>query len=205
MKLHQKHSVLATLNVIVWSLIGLAWKGTIQLGAMRHTEVSVEVDPSRVVILVDGSPVSKNISYLDTPTDIMVTPGRRKITVQRTGYHSQTSTLIVGTNHEKQKITAVLEPSAEIYHAVSFELSEASSDSDVVVSIDNGFYEGPLPLEAKDLLPGVHYVDLTAGTFQKIRTRCQLDLPMTAQAEPKKVVVDHSGKKLKIQGCKRVK
>ena len=201
-RMQLKHKVLLTLNTMVWSLVALAWNGTVQLSATNMVPVEVSVLPARVRILVNGTPWA-NGKYVTTPVTVMMPINQNKITFQRTGYHSNTSTMVIQSGRDRPRVSSVLETAMDSLKEVSIESSDENSLSDVEISIDGGLEKGQIPMSVSDLVPGTHTLEIATGMWNKKTVQCQFEIPVGTSQDPIKIMVERVGKKLKFSGCKK--
>lgn len=201
-RMQTKHTWLIVLNAAVWTLIGLAWRGTVQLSATNLVPIEVIAEPARVRITINGNPWS-NGNYLTTPTVITLPIGQNKVTLQRAGYHSNTSSIVLQSPKDRPRISSVLEASLDGLRELAIEpLNDVNLD-DVEVSVDGGLEKGQIPLTVLDLVPGPHSLDISTGMWTKKSVQCQFEVPVQPSKDPLKITVDRVGKKIKVSGCKR--
>jgi hypothetical protein len=204
--LRPKHLILLALNFAIWIVNVLSMQGTlVHFSALRRPSVEIIASPGRVKFIIDGTAYA-NGTYQSTPVQLPLPPGQHKIQIQRLGYRSQTSTILVAQSEEPQKITSTLEPLVDSFHKVVIDSSQPDQLSHVTVSIAQGLEQGPIPLSIDDLVPGTHIIEITSGLWSKNTFRCQLDVPVgTPRDEPIIVSIEPQGKKIKVQGCKKLK
>lgn len=199
--MQKRHTVMIALNAAVWGLIVLAWNGRVQLSATNLVPVEVISSPARVRILVNGTPWS-NGNYVTTPTTIMLPVAQNKLTFQRTGYHSNTSSLLIQSGRDRPKISFVLETAIDGLREVNIESRDESSVSDIDISIDGGLEKGQIPMTISDLVPGMHTLEISMGVWSKKTVQCQFEVPVGNQ-DPIAISVERIGKKIKFTGCKK--
>lgn len=201
-RMQTRHKVLLTLNAAVWSLIGLAWQGTVQLSATNMVPVEVSVLPARVRILVNGTPWAGG-NYVTTPITVMMPITQNKVTFQRTGYHSNTSSLLIQSGRDRPRISSVLETAMEGLKEVTIDSSDENSLSDIEISIDGGLEKGQIPMTVSDLVPGTHVLEIATGMWTRKTVQCQFEVPVGPNHETVHIGVERFGKKLKFSGCKK--
>lgn len=201
-RMQTKQKVLVALNVAVWVLIMLAWNGKVQLSATNMVPVEVTVSPARVRILVNGTPWA-NGNYVTTPTTVMMPISQNKLTFQRTGYHSNTSSLLIQSGRDRPRISSTLEAAFDGLREVTIDTEDEANLADVEISIDGGLEKGSIPLTVSDLVPGPHILDISMGMWNKKTVQCQFEAPV-ANRDPIRISVERIGKKLKFTGCKKI-
>lgn len=201
-RMQTKQKVLVVLNVTVWALITLAWHGKVQLSATNMVPVEVTVSPARVRILLNGTPWAGG-NYVTTPTIIMMPLSQNKLTIQRTGYHSNTSSLVIQSGKDRPRISSTLETAFEGLREVTIDSEDEASLSDVEISIDGGLEKGSIPLTVSDLVPGPHILEISMGMWSKKTVQCQFEAPV-GNRDPIHIGVERIGKKLKFSGCKKL-
>ena len=201
-RIQTKQKVLVALNVAVWALITLAWHGKVQLSATNLVPVEVTVSPARVRILINGTPWA-NGNYVTTPTTVMLPISQNKLTFQRTGYHSNTSSLLIQSAKDRPHISSTLETALDGLRELTIDSEDEASLSDVEISIDGGLEKGAVPLTISDLAPGPHILEISMGMWNKKTVQCQFEAPV-GNRDPIHIGVERVGKKLKFSGCKKV-
>ncbi len=202
--LQLKHKILIVLNASVWALVTLAWHGTVQLSATNMVPVEIVAEPPRVKLVVNGTPWA-NGAYFTTPTTISLPVGQNKITVQRTGYRSNTSSLLIQSSKDRPKVSTVLESSMDGIREVIIEPLNDSNLDDIEISVDNGLEKGQIPLVINDMVPGTHTLEISTGVWNKRTVQCQFEVPDQLGKDDIKITVERVGKKLRFSGCKKTR
>lgn len=203
-KLQTKHLVLITVNVALWLMNTLALRGTVQLSAFKKTGVELTSDPARVRITINGTPYNGG-SYVDTPVMLPIPIGQHKVMVQRAGYHSNTSTIISTSSESIPKINTVLETATENLREVVIDSPQGDALEHLDLSVANGLEVGKLPLHIIDLVAGTHTLEITSGLWSKLIVRCQFEVPVGPATEPLSIKIEAQGKKIRVNGCKKIK
>lgn len=203
-RIQNKHLVLMSLNVAVWTMTALMWSGKLKLSAVKRVEVEIVTTPPRVRIQIDGSPYEGG-SYLTTPATIRFLPGKHRITIQRTGYHSNSSLIVATMAEQLPPVHSVLEAITSNLQEVEIEAANGSDLSNIELTVDGGLEVGKLPLTINDLLPGVHFLEIKSGFITKTAVRCQFEVANPPSPQPLKITLEQIGRKLRINGCKRIK
>ncbi len=208
---HQtKNIILLSVNIALWSLNYLSHSQTFSLFAKSGTPVSLEVDPPRFRLSVDGQPWNDNKSvngWVNSPLILNMPKGIHKFTLERPGYTSHKFKLSI----EESPVTPIktaLERQEAAKNMVEI-MGVEIEDDDLRVSIDGGTDEGLLPLLLYDILPGEHVLEIEKTGFTSFRSKpitCTfIVLPDKILAKTK-IVLSISGKKIiTSQNCKRIK
>ncbi|MCX6117725.1 MAG: hypothetical protein NT027_09300 [Proteobacteria bacterium] len=203
--LQKKHLILITLNAMAWTIVGLMKNGTIEFSAKARIGFELISTPNRVRVTVNGTPFNTG-HYVTTPIIIPTTLGSNKVMVQRAGYISNSSTVVVESPQEvKQKIEMLLEASTPNLKRISIESSDPEALSHLDLSISGGLETGKIPFEMDDLIAGTHTLEITSGLWSKPVIKCQFEIPVEQpEEEPVIIKIEPQGKKIRIQGCKKI-
>ncbi|MCX6126808.1 MAG: PEGA domain-containing protein [Proteobacteria bacterium] len=204
MRIGKINLTLITLNMTVWSFAFLMGTGRVKLSAVKLQEIELIATPERVRILINGTPYDSG-NYITTPTTIRLLPGRHRLTLQRAGYHSNTSTIVSTAGQQTPAIHSVLESTTANLQEVTFSSIEGDGLGNIDLILDGGLEVGSLPMTVSDVLPGGHILELKIGLLYKSSVRCQFEVPTIPPPEPLKITLEKQGKKLKVNGCKRIK
>ena len=197
------------MNLGLWGLNALTYNGTLILNAKQGIPVSIDTDPPRVRLTVNGKIwVDRHTAngWIQSPATIHVAPGQHNMTIDRPGYAPHSFKVLVNPDSALQ-----LKPSMEILPNAKFEaMIEGTGDGtdEIHVTIDHGLEEGPLPLRVDDLTPGPHVLELKVTGLEGFRVkphRCNFIVAPGNSDPIHQINVSRTGKKIKASGCKRVK
>ena len=201
-----KFGWLLVMNVTVWGLNFMIYKGTIKLGAKLGIPVTLEIEPSRAKLTVDNKIWDNHDTingWIQSPATLRLTAGQHKLMLERPGYTPHIFKVLVAEGDNIQMKT-VMEAQTDKFFAV-----EITSDNpdDLEAQIDGGLEVGPLPLRADELLPGQHQLEIRLTGLEGFRSKPLLCQFMILQNGDRvtQLEVTRTGKKLKVTGCKKIK
>lgn len=202
--LQSKHKVLIILNATIWTFVTLAWHGTVQLSSTNMVPVEIIAEPARVRLIVNGTPWASG-AYVTTPATFALPVGQNKITIQRTGYRSNTSLLLIQSSKDRPKVSTILEAAMDGLREVTIEPVNDSNLDDIEISVDGGLEKGQIPMTISDMVPGPHTLEIATGMWNKRTVQCQFEVPVLPGRDDIKITVERIGKKLKFSGCKKAR
>ena len=206
---YMRNLTLFALNVGIWSLCGLSYNGTIQLLAKAGIPVSLEIQPARARLTINGKRwegTDGTNGWIQSPVMLYLPIGQHKMTLERPGYAPHTFKVLLEPGNDKLELKTELEALDGANHELEI-ISPANDLEDVTAILDQGLEAGHLPLKADDLTPGLHSLELRTTGFQSFRIKPYVCLfEITAESpSPFTIRVNRSGKKYLVSDCKRLK
>jgi hypothetical protein len=192
----------------MWSLNALLVTGTVRLSAKTGVPVFIQSAPERIKVYVNSKPwpASDNESgWIQTPTTIYLPEGQHKMQVERPGYVPH-QFKILATPGDSIQVKPELETQIETFVETSI-VAEAEEFQNLTLIVDSGLAVGNPPLEIDDLTPGNHALELRWGGLDGLRKkpfRCIFTAAINGGNNTLKITISRVGKKLKINGCKRI-
>ncbi len=199
---------LLLLNVAVWTLNSLMVSGSVQLSAKSGVAVNIQTEPERVKISIDNEVWTSRESesgWIQSPATIYLPAGQYKISIERPGYATHTSRLMVNPGNAPA-VKAELELKEESLIETEITASDDLMESFTLV-VDGGLASGPPPLRIDDLTPGTHSLELRwkgLDGFRRKPLRCAFAALSSNGNNLLKINISRSGKKLRIPGCKKI-
>ena len=204
-----RNLLLLVLNTTVWSLNALTYKGNIRLNARSGIPVTIDMEPARARLIVDGKMwegIGINDGWVQSPAIIRLPAGQHKMLLTRPGYapHSFKALVTEGDHLQLKMIMEALEGSNRVAEIIG----EGPESETINASLDEGLEEGTLPIRADDLTAGHHTLTLKLGGLEGLRAKpytCSFEIKQNDISLITKITVSKNGKKLKVTGCKRSK
>jgi hypothetical protein len=150
MKRRTRRLTIVSITACVWTAVIFVGSGKQQLLARASATLNIETEPMSVHITVD-SDKAENGGYIDTPTQIMLHPGRHKLKISRDGFVTQQLTIDAEAGDAVNMDDIML---VRIAGAPLASVEITSEDTPINCEIDDGFARGVTPLTAPDLLAG---------------------------------------------------
>ena len=204
-----RNLLLFALNVGIWGLCALSYNGSIRLLAKAGIPVSLEIQPTRVKLTINGKRwegADGSTGWIQSPTVLYLPIGQHKVTLERPGYAPHTFKVLLEQGNEKLELKTELEALDGAHHELEI-LSSTNDSEEVTATLDQGLEQGPLPLKADDLTPGLHILELRATGLQSFRIKpyvCLFEI-LPNSPTPFTIRVSRSGKKYLVSDCKRLK
>jgi len=204
-----RNLLLLILNTTVWSLNGLTYKGNIRLNARSGIPVTIDMEPGRARLTVDGKTwegFGITDGWIQSPVIIRLAAGQHKMLLERPGYAPHSFKALV-TEGDHLQLKTAMEPLEGSNHAAEI-VGEGPDSDTITASLDDGLEQGPLPIRADDLTAGRHSLTLKINGLEGLRAKpftCAFDITPGDINVITKVTVTRTGKKIKATGCKRVK
>ena len=204
-----RNLLLLTLNVAVWTINALTYKGSIRLNARSGVPVTIDMDPPRARLSVDGTSwegFGIQDGWIQSPAIIRLPAGQHKMLLERPGYAPHRFKTLV-TQGDRLVLTMALEVLEGADHSVEI-LGEGPDSDTIFATLDDGLESGDLPIKADDLMPGQHIISFTIKGLDGLRKKpymCAFDIGKNDVNLITKITVSRAGKKLKVAGCKRLK
>ena len=204
-----RNLLLLILNATVWSLSALTYKGNIRLNARSGVPVTIDMEPGRARLTVDGK-VWENFGITDgwiqSPAIVRLPAGQHKMLLERTGYAPHSFKVLVSEGDHLQ-LKMAMEALEGSNHGAEI-IGEGPDSDSIIAKLDDGMEEGLLPIRADDLTAGHHSLALKIRGLEGLRAKpytCVFDITQTDISVITKITVNKTGKKLKVTGCKRLK
>ena len=210
MRPRKKNLILFVLNIAFWSANYFSPKNAFSMLARSGTHVSLEVDPPRFKLKVNGTLWTENNAvngWVTAPLILNMPRGLYNIALERPGYSSHMFKLAID-GPTATPIKTSLERQDAAKNIV--EISGLEIDDDELrVSVDGGFEEGNMPLILDDLLPGQHELEIHKTGLASFRSKpmtCTFTINPDKNLAKTKIDLSLSGRKITASpNCRRTK
>jgi hypothetical protein len=210
MRPRKKNLILFVLNIAFWSANYFSPKNAFSMQARSGTHVSLEVDPPRFKLKVNGTLWTENNAvngWVTAPLLLKMPRGLYTVALERPGYSSHMFKLAIDG-----PTATPIKTSLERHDAAKniVEISGLEIDDDELrVSVDGGFEEGNMPLILDDLLPGQHELEIRKTGLSSFRSKpmtCTFTISPQKNLAKTKIDLSLSGRKITASpNCRRTK
>ena len=201
MKRRTRRLTIISITACVWTAVIFVGSSKQQLLARASATLNIETEPMSVRITVDSDKAESG-AYIDTPTQIMLHPGRHKLKISRDGFVTQQLTI------DAEAGDALNMDDIMLVRIAGTPLASAEITSDDVplnCDIDDGFARGVTPMTAPDLLAGQPH-QLTCFPKWPGRegaVKCKFTPTMIGDIAVAHLKLKNKNGKFKISGCDR--
>lgn len=210
MQPRQKNLILFVLNIAFWSANYFSPKNAFLLQARSGTHVSLEVDPPRFKLKVNGTLWTENSAvngWVTAPLILNMPRGLHNVVLERPGYSSHKFKLAID-GPTATPIKTSLERQDAAKNIVEISGLEIEDD-ELRISVDGGFEEGIMPLILDDVLPGEHELEIRKTGLASFRSKsitCTFTINPENKLVKTKIDLSVSGKKITASpNCRRTK
>ncbi len=206
----KKNLILFALNIALWSANYFSHNNSFSLLARSGTHVSLDVDPPRFKLTINGILWTGNNAvngWVTAPLILNMPQGLHHIVLERPGYSSHKFKIAI-EGPTANPIKTSLERQDAAKNIV--EISGLDLDDDELrVSVDGGYEESALPLILDDALSGDHELEIRKTGLASFRSKpitCTFTINPEKNLAKTKIDLSLSGKKITTSAnCRRIK
>jgi hypothetical protein len=205
-----RNTFLLCLNFGIWSLNALTYQGSLTLFARKGLPINIETDPGRTRLSINGSiwrGTEVINGWLQTPTRILLPPGQHTITLERPGYKTHSSRVLMRSGDDEIRLNSELERTEEAHHRLEISTTDERLDN-LNLTLNQGFEVGSPPLVVQDMTPGSHILEINPTNATKTSMRplsCTFFLPADEEPKSYKITLALQNGRLTASHCRRLR
>ena len=205
-----KNALLVLCNIVVWTVNSSVLSGKIALFAKKGIPVTVDVTPSRIRLSVNGTAwrggAGAMNGWVQTPAQIHLAPGQHKLTVERPGYAPHTFKVLINEGDDSTRLTSELEMTSDATSTLEITTNETQLQTATII-VDQGLEIGVPPLLVRDLVPGMHILEVRRNQSDNTTSKpflCTFSIPAPASSTHK-INLSINGGRIQASNCQRLR